>query len=92
MSQSVKTVKHFASGSERDKGSSWAVGNVDDDGFGPDVDGLEVKTSSSFLLKAAEVWVESLLIRDRVPVQAKVSDGVDDAVRVSKGNLSFFGR
>ena len=91
MPESMDDVKHLLPECQRDKRSSGTVAAVHDKIVPPDADVFEVKTGSSIVPEPSEVWVERLLHRYGVPIDAHVGDGVDDAGKILSCGLGACG-
>ena len=87
MPEAVDGVEDWLAESQRNERPSRAITDVHYEARASDVDLLKVKTRASVVPDASEVWIQSLLIRDGVPVNAEGIDCVDDAVEVFESGL-----
>ena len=78
----MEDVEKALSEGERNEGSSSAVADVDHYVSLTDVNRLEVQSRVRISSESSEIRVQRLLCGHRLPINAQVSDGVDDALEV----------
>ena len=64
------------------KWSRRAVANVHDEGALANVNGLKIEAASGVGSEALEIWIQRLLNSNGIPINAKVSDGIDNMLEV----------
>lgn len=89
MAKTVETVEYFFARRVWNVWSGRPIRDVDYDGLVSNVDGLEVESGPCFTPEPLKFWIQCLLSGDLVPVEAEISDCIDDAVEIRYGDFSF---
>ena len=86
----MKDIEYSSSAGERNVRPSWAVTDVDDQILGADAGRQKVKAGRLVVSELLELWVKRLLTSNLVPVNAHLSDRVDDKLQIRGGCCSFY--
>ena len=78
----MNNIKDASPEGEWDVWSGRTVADVDDDVSLADVDRLEMQTRACVVSEPPELWVQWLLGRNGLPIDAEAADGVYDALEI----------
>ena len=90
IAEAMKDIEYSSSAGERNVRPSWAVTDVDDQILGADAGRQKVKAGPLVVSELLEFWVKRLLTSYLVPVNAHLSDRVDDKFRFEAAAARLF--